>query len=181
MLSKFFWSLFLYCHTVTLYWKHWVWHCLIAALVTIGAAERQNIFTVKSAVRLNGSNKKTPNTLCGKNTRLKGWAQVNIAKWYGIILLQLQCVFILLDSLYKLWSLWWWRKIRGMTRTSPECSMYLAYSSTWSTAELNKKDNGMYLAGTRGPLTHKNHLRGSPLCLPQTLYNAPPVRQIREN
>ena len=35
-------------------------------------------------------------------------------------------------------------------------------SSTWSTAELNKKDNGMYLAGTRGPLTHKNHLRGSP-------------------
>ena len=99
-----------------------------------------------------------------KNTQLKWWAQVNIAKRCGLILLQLQCVFILLDSLYKLWSLWWWRKmtIRGMTRTTPACSMYLAYLSTWSTAELNKKDNGMYLAGTRGPLTHKNHLRGSP-------------------
>ena len=108
--------------------------------------------------------KRHPTHFVAKNTQLKGWAQVNIAKRYGIIFLQLQCVFILLDSLYKLWSLWWWRKmtIRGMTRTTPACSMYLAYSSTWSTAELNKKDNGMYLAGTRGPLTHKNHLRGSP-------------------
>ena len=44
---------------------------MIAALVTIGAAERQNIFTVKSAVRLNGSNKKTPNALCGKKYTTK--------------------------------------------------------------------------------------------------------------
>ena len=45
---------------------------MIAALVTIGAAERQNIFTVKNAARLNGRNKKTPNALCGKKYTTKG-------------------------------------------------------------------------------------------------------------
>ena len=109
--------------------------------------------------------KKTPNALCGKTYTNKGMsAGQHSKKDMELFYCNYSVYLSYLDSLYKLWSLWWWRKmtIRGMTRTTPACSMYLAYLSTWSTAELNKKDNGMYLAGTRGPLTHKNHLRGSP-------------------
>ena len=168
-------------HYVTLYWKHWVWHCLIAALVTIGAAERQNIFTVKSAVRLNGSNKKdTQRTLWQKNTHLKWWAQVNIAKRYGLIWLQLQCVFILLDILYKLddgekWQLEVWQGVhRHVVCILLTQALEALQSWTRRTMECISPAQE-----DRSPT--KTTSEGLPLCLPQTLYYAPLVRQIREN
>ena len=47
--------------------------------------------------------KKTPKALCGKKytTKVMSAGQKDM----DLFLLQLQCVFILLDSLYKLWSL----------------------------------------------------------------------------
>ena len=166
-------------HYVTLYWKHWVWHCLIAALVTIGAAERQNIFTVKSAVRLNGSNKKdTQSTLWQKihNYLVMSAGQHSKKMCYSVYLsYKTYCKsFGHYDDGEK-WQLEVWQGLHRhvvcilLTRA-------LEAPQSWTRRTMECISPAQE---DRSPT--KTTSEGLPLCSPQTLYHALPVRQIREN